>query len=53
MVDLGALVHDELGALDGDDVPTLVVLLRLHLPAHKKTKTRSMQPVPGRKGKEV
>lgn len=50
MVDLGALVHDELGALDGDDVPTLVVLLRLHLPAHK---TRSMQPVPGRKGKEV
>lgn len=53
MVDLGALVHDELGALNGDNVPTLVVLLRLHLPTHKKTKTHTMQPVPGWKGKEV
>lgn len=31
MVDLGPLVNDEPGALDRDDVPTLVILFGLHL----------------------
>ena len=39
MVDLGALVHDELGSLNRDNIPTLVVLLGLHLTAKTHTHT--------------
>lgn len=38
MVDLGTLVHDELRPLDRHHVPTLVVLLRLHLTKTKKNR---------------
>ena len=49
MVDLGALVHDELGSLNRDNIPTLVVLLGLHLTAktHTHIQCKKCQGVAG------